>query len=104
MAKTWEQITSILNEAKFKLPRSQKEVKKSTEKVGSKTLDVRYGEDKRGKIHVYIDGVSMGDPYMNMKAADKEMKNIKGIMKQLGEEDISKEEILNVIQETNKWN
>ena len=77
MAKTWEQITSILNEAKFKFPRGQKEVKKSTEKVVGKTLDVRYGEYKRGKIYVYIDGRSMGDPYRDMKAADKEMKNIK---------------------------
>ncbi len=101
MAKTWEQITTILNEAKFKLPRDQKEVKKSTEKVGGKTLDVRFGEDKRGKIHVYIDGVSMGDPYKNMKDADKEMKNIKNVIKQMGEENISKEEILDVIQETN---
>jgi len=101
MAKTWEQITTILNEAKFKLPRDQKEVKKSTEKVGGKTLDVRFGEDKRGKIHVYIDGVSMGDPYKNMKEADKEMKNIKNVLKQMGEENISKEEILDVIQETN---
>jgi len=101
MAKTWEQITTILNEAKFKLPRDQKEVKKSTEKVGGKTLDVRFGEDKRGKIHVYIDGVSMGDPYKNMKDAEKEMKNIKNMLKQMGEENISKEEILNVIQETN---
>ena len=101
MAKTWEQITTILNEAKFKLPRDQKEVKKSTEKVGGKTLDVRFGEDKRGKVHVYIDGVSMGDPYKNMKEADKEMKNIKNMLKQMGEENISKEEILNVIQETN---
>ena len=101
MAKTWEQITSILNEAKFKLPRGQKEVKKSTEKVGSKTLDVRFGEDKRGKVHVYIDGVSMGDPYRNMKEAEKEMKNIKNVIRQMGEENISKEEILNVIQETN---
>ena len=101
MAKTWEQITTILNEAKFKLPRDQKEVKKSTEKVGGKTLDVRFGEDNRGKIHVYIDGVSMGDPYKNMKEADKEMKNIKNVLKQMGEENISKEEILDVIQETN---
>ena len=100
MAKTWEQITTILNEAKFKLPRDQKEVKKSTEKVGGKTLDVRFGEDKRGKVHVYIDGVSMGDPYKNMKEADKEMKNIKNMLKQMGEENISKEEILDVIQET----
>ena len=74
MAKTWKQISATLNEAKFKLPRDQKEVKKETQKVAGKTLDIRFGEDKRGKIHVYIDGVSMGDPYMNMKAADKEMK------------------------------
>ena len=47
MAKTWEQITTILSEAKFKLPRDQKEVKKQTEKVAGKTLDIRFGEDKR---------------------------------------------------------
>ena len=72
MAKTWDQITTILNEAKFKLPSGQKEVKKRTEKVGSKTLDIRFGEDKRGKIHVYVNTVSMGDPYRNMKEAEKE--------------------------------
>ena len=101
MAKTWEQITTILNEAKFKLPRDQKEVKKQTEKVAGKTLDIRYGEDRRGKVHVYIDGVSMGDPYRNMKEADKEMKNIKNVIRQMGEENISKEEILGVINEIN---
>ena len=98
MAKTWEQITTILSEAKFKLPRDQKEVKKQTEKVAGKTLDIRYGEDKRGKVHVYIDGVSMGDPYRNMKEADKEIKNV---IRQMGEENISKEEILGVINEIN---
>ena len=101
MAQTWDQITTILNEAKFKLPSGQKEVKKSTEKVGSKTLDIRFGEDKRGKIHVYVNTVSMGDPYRNMKEAEKEMKNIKMVMKQMNEEDISLEEILGVINETN---
>ena len=101
MAKTWDQITTILNEAKFKLPSGQKEVKKSTEKVGSKTLDIRFGEDKRGKIHVYVNTVSMGDPYRNMKEAEKEMKNIKMVMKQMNEEDISLEEILGFINETN---
>ena len=101
MAKTWEQITTILSEAKFKLPRDQKEVKKQTERVAGKTLDIRYGEDKRGKVHVYIDGVSMGYPYRNMKEADKEMKNIKNVIRQMGEENISKEEILGVINEIN---
>lgn len=101
MARTWEQITTILSEAKFKLPRDQKEVKKETEKVSGKTLDIRFGEDKRGKIHVYVDGVSMGDPYMNIKAADKEMKNIKNVIRQMSEENISKNEILGVINEIN---
>ena len=101
MAKSWEQITSILNEAKFKLPRGQKEIKKETQKVAGRTLDIRYGEDKRGKVHVYIDGVSMGDPYMNKKSADKEMKDIKNVIRQMSEENISKEEILGVIYEIN---
>ena len=101
MAKTWKQITTILSEAKFKLPKDQKEVKKTTEKVGGRTVDIRFGEDKRGKIHVYIDGMSMGDPYINMKKAEKEMKNIKNVIKQMGEENISKEEILGVINEIN---
>tara|TARA_B100000614_G_C14200592_1_gene349631 strand:- start:51 stop:206 length:156 start_codon:yes stop_codon:yes gene_type:complete len=50
---------------------------------------------------VYIDGMSMGDPYINMKKAEKEMKNIKNVIKQMGEENISKEEILGVINEIN---
>ena len=101
MAKTWEQIITILNEEKFKFPRDQKEVKKETQKVAGKTLDIRFGEDKRGKVHVYIDGVSMGDPYINMKAAQKEMRNIKNVIRQMGEEDISKHDILTVIRESN---
>jgi len=101
MKKSWTQITTELNEAKFKLPKDQKEVKKEVQKVGGRTLDIRFGEDKRGKIHVYIDGMLMGDPYKNMKLAQKDMKNIKKVIMQMGEENISAEEILGVINETN---
>ena len=101
MKRTWKEITKTLNEVKFKLPRDQKEVKKTVEKVGGRTVDIRFGEDRRGKIHVYIDGMSMGDPYINMKKAEKEMKNIKNVIKQMGEENISKEEMLGVINEIN---
>tara|TARA_X000000950_G_scaffold255390_1_gene319962 strand:+ start:9368 stop:9673 length:306 start_codon:yes stop_codon:yes gene_type:complete len=99
--KTWKQITTELNEAKFKLPKDQKEVKRQTEKVSGKSLDIVYGEDKRGKIHVYVDGVSMGEPHRNMKNAEKEMKNVKKLILQMGEENITKEEILGVINEVN---
>jgi|TARA_B100002019_G_scaffold278201_1_gene278792 hypothetical protein len=101
MKKSWTQITTELNEAKFKLPKDQKEVKKEVQKVGGRTLDIRFGEDKRGKVHVYIDGMLMGDPYKNMKLAQKDMKNIKKVIMQMGEENISAEEILGVINETN---
>ena len=43
----------------------------------------------------------MGDPYMNKKSADKEMKDIKNVIRQMSEENISKEEILGVINEIN---
>lgn len=101
MKKSWTQITIELNEAKFKLPKDQTEVKKEVQKVGGRTLDIRFGEDKRGKVHVYIDGMLMGDPYKNMKLAQKDMKNIKKVIMQMGEENISAEEILGVINETN---
>lgn len=101
MKKSWTQITTELNEAKFKLPKDQTEVKKEVQKVGGRTLDIRFGEDKRGKVHVYIDGMLMGDPYKNMKLAQKDMKNIKKVIMQMGEENISAEEILGVINETN---
>ena len=101
MKKSWTQITIELNEAKFKLPKDQTEVKKEVQKVGGRTLDIRFGEDKRGKVHVYIDGMLMGDPYKNMKLAQKDMKNIKKVIMQMREENISAEEILGVINETN---
>ena len=101
MKKSWTQITTELNDAKFKLPKDQTEVKKEVQKVGGRTLDIRFGEDKRGKVHVYIDGMLMGDPYKNMKLAQKDMKNIKKVIMQMGEENISAEEILGVINETN---
>lgn len=101
MKKTFQQITIELNEAKFKLPSDQKEVKRETEKVAGKTINVVYAQSSKRKIYVYIDGNVVGEPFRNLKDAQKEMKNIKLVMKQMGEENISKEEILGVINETN---
>ena len=100
MSKTWKQITQELNEAKFKLPKDQKEVKRETQKVSGKTVNIVYGEDRRRKIHVYMDEVKIGT-YKDIKSAEKEMKNIKNVMLQMGEENISKEEISGAIDEIN---
>lgn len=101
MSKTWTQLRVELDEAKFKLPRDQKELKRSKERAGREQLDIIYAEDKRGKVHVYVDGVSMGDPYRNLKDAEKEMKDIKKVMMQMREDNISLEEILGAINEIN---
>ena len=43
----------------------------------------------------------MGDPYRNLKDAEKEMKDIKKVMMQMREDNISLEEILGAINEIN---
>ena len=47
-----------------------------------------------------MDDVKIGT-YKDLKSAEKEMKNIKNVMLQMGEENISKEEILGAIDEIN---
>ena len=101
MSKTWTQLRVELDEAKFKIPSGQKELKRSKERAGREQLDIIYAEDRRGKVHVYVDGVSMGDPYRNLKDAEKEMKDIKKVMMQMREDNISLEEILGAINEIN---
>lgn len=98
--KTWKQITAELNEAKLKLPKDQKEVKREVEKVSGKTVSVVYAEDRRKKVHVYLDDIEVGT-FKDLKTAEKEMKNVKQVMLQMSEEDISKEEILGAINEIN---
>ena len=101
MSKTWTQLKVELNEAKFKLPRDQKELERTSERAKGQVLDIVYAEDKRGKVHAYVNGVSMGDPYKSLSIAKKEMKDIKKVMMQMREENISLEEILGAINEIN---
>ena len=81
--------------------RGQEELKRSKEKAGREQIEIIYAQDKRGKVHAYVDGVSMGDPYRNLKDAEKEMKDIKKVMMQMREDNISMKEILGAINEIN---
>lgn len=98
--KTWKQITVELNEASFKLPKDQEEVKRDVQKVSGKTVSISYAKDKRNKIHTYLDDIEIG-VYRDIKTAEKEMKNVKQVMLQMSEEGISKEELLGAINEIN---
>ena len=84
--KSFKEITQELNEAKFKAPRGTKELKRDFVKAGSKKIEIVYVQNNKKQVEVYIDGTSMGDPYKDMKVAEKEMKDIKKVLKQMSED------------------
>ena len=96
--KSFAESTVELNEAKFKLPRGHKELKRGVVKIGGKEIVITYTE-YRGKVHVYIDGQSFGGAtYKDLKSAEKEMKSMKEVIKTMSEEEnIDIEEIFNEV-------
>ena len=96
--KSFAEITVELNEAKFKLPRGHKELKRDDVKIAGKDIVITYTE-YRGKVHVYVDGQSFGGAtYKDLKSAEKEMKSMKEVIKTMSEEEnIDIEEIFNEI-------
>ena len=97
--KTFQQISRELVEAKLKLPSGHKELKRSMEKAGSKNFEIVYSQKGRN-VHVHIDGMDTGETYKDLKTAEKEMKNIKAVLLQMGE-DFSFEEFKELFNETN---
>lgn len=83
--KTFQQISKELNESKFKLPSGHKELKSEVIKVGSKKYDLVFTQ-KGSKVHVWIDGMDTGEEYRDLKTAEKETKNIKAVLLQMGED------------------
>ena len=84
--KSFIEISQELNEAKFKAPRGTKELKREFVKTGRKSYEIVFVQTTGKKVEVYLDGTSMGDPYKDMKTADKEMKDITKVLKQMGED------------------
>ena len=97
--KSFKAVQLELNEAKIKLPSGSKELKVDVAKVGCKKISISYVQNKRNKVDVYLDGnLFSGDsPYKDLKAAEKEMKDIKKVMLNMSEEGINIEEIINEI-------
>ena len=88
-----------LNEAKFKLPSGHKELERDSVKVSGKNVDIVYA-DFKGKVHAFVNGRNFTgtSPYKDLKSAKKEFKDIKQIMRNMGEEHgVTIEEIVNEI-------
>ena len=97
--KSFSTMMEELHEAKFKLPSGHKELEKDSVKVGGKLVDIVFAM-KKGKVHAFVNGQNFTgtSPYKDLKSAKKEFKDIKKIMKNMGEDfDVTIEEIVNEI-------
>ena len=99
MKKSFNQLILELNEVKFKVPKGSKELKRDTIK-GGKSVELVYVQNKR-KIEVYIDGTAFGQEFKDLKKAEKEMKDIRGVLMQMSEEEFSMEEFKEFMNEIN---
>ena len=97
--KTFQQMSKELVEAKMKLPSGHKELKRELVKVGSKTYELVFSQ-KGSNVHVHLDGMDTGEKYKDLKTAEKETKNIKAVLQQMGE-DFSFEEFKEIFNEAN---
>ena len=97
--KSFQQMTLELNEAKLKLPVGHKQLKNEVVSVGNKNYDLSYSQ-KGNDVFVFLEGMDTGDVYEDLKSAEAQMKDIKDVLKSMGES-FSIEEFKELFNETN---
>ena len=93
--KSFSSMSRELYEAKFKLPKRHKELKVDSIKQGGKKYDITYTQMGR-QVFAFIDDNETG-PYKDLKDAEKSVKELSSLFKQMFEDGITKEEIFNEI-------
>ena len=93
--KTFSQLTRDLYEAKMKLPKGHSEIKVEKMRVGGKNYDVTYSQKGR-EVYAYVNDNETG-PYRNMKEAEKSVKDMSKLFKQMNFEGIEMGEIFDEI-------
>lgn len=85
-----------LNEAKkFKLPSGHKELKIDNIKAGGKNYVIPYTQ-KGKEVFAFVNANETG-PYSNLKDAEKSVKELAKLFKQMNFEGVTEEEIFNEI-------
>lgn len=97
--KTFQQMTIELNEAKSKLPEGHKQLKTEVVSVGENTIDLTYSQ-KGNEVHIFLDNMNTGDVYEDLKSAEAQVKDIKNVLKSMGET-FNIEEFKELFNETN---
>ena len=93
--KTLSQVTRDLYEVKMSLPTGHKEVKVEKMRVGGKNYDITYSQKGR-EVFAYVNDNETG-PYRNMKEAEKSVKEMSKLFKQMNFEGVKIEESFNEI-------
>ncbi len=93
--KPFSQVARELYEAKFKLPRGHKELKIDQMKVGGKNYTVTYSQLKK-EVWAFVNANETG-PYKDLKDAEKSVKELSKLFKQMEFEGVQEEEIFNEI-------
>jgi len=95
--KTFSQISRELVEAKFKLPKGEEMVKRESQKIGGEKVEIVFTSSKDGKkFHVYLNDSKLGD-YKSLKQAEKEVKDMKGVLGQMESEGLNIKEVIDEI-------
>ena len=93
--KSFASISRELYEAKFKLPKKHKELKVDSMKTGGKNYTITYTKMGRD-IYAFVNNNETG-PYKDLKDAEKSVKELSKLFKQMNFEGVTKEEIFNEI-------
>ena len=93
--KSFASMSRELYEAKFKLPRRHKELKVDSVKAGGKNYTITYTQMGK-EVFAYVNNNETG-PYNNLKDAEKSVKELSKLFKQMNFEGVTEEEIFNEI-------
>jgi len=93
--KSFSSMSRELYEAKFKLPKRHKELKVDNVKVGGKNYTITYTQMGR-ETFAYVNNNETG-PYKDLKDAEKSVKELSKLFKQMNFEGVTEEEIFNEI-------
>tara|TARA_B110001452_G_C14966708_1_gene338005 strand:- start:114 stop:410 length:297 start_codon:yes stop_codon:yes gene_type:complete len=93
--KSFSTVSRELYEAKFKLPRRHKELKLDSIKAGGKNYSITYSQ-MGNEVYAFVNANETG-PYNDLKDAEKSVKELSKLFKQMNFEGVTEEEIFNEI-------
>ena len=88
------EFSDALDEKAFKLPRGHKQLKTTKQRVAGKIHNIVFSQ--KGKdVSVYVDGIETG-PYKNLKDAEKTVKDLAKVFKEMADDGIDPMEALSI--------